>query len=501
MSEETPKGETKASKSPKATVPVKKGVAKQPQKKANQQKFDFLNWIEMFASGVNLEKLKETIPQLNNDYQNLASELVMAGSDTKSKPTSKFKIEKLPIASVRAVRTRVKSPFYLIAMLCNSSIELELKKQIIVDLGKLKLSEEDIDYLLNKLIAIKDFNHQQIIWNEFLSNGVLLEGYWLDHQWKFLDCGFTHGLKIVNPIDTLIGLRKASDQFRNLDTPKRNKIYRKLLETDILTFIAFLLHISSENFTIKFIEQIIGKKNVVVLLTYLEYRQAFLGPWLDNFEQQFISPMLKSTLDALMRFEDLLPFILKQNYFLDLIPSDTLPRAVGRSYKREDELSKLLSDIRVEQLSNKVENLSVENSQISRQLEGELSRNQENEKRIKDFEAAIDNYETRLRSQMKSENLGSDAMSQTAKVEVIKSLVEGLDHLLQNSEGFMLERALQKIGILRLGDPGSTFTWDSELCETLTGVSMENGIVVRSGYTWLHGDKKIVIRRVLLKLA
>ena len=102
---------------------------------------------------------------------------------------------------------------------------------------------------------------------------------------------------------------------------------------------------------------------------------------------------------------------------------------------------------------------------------------------------------------MKSENLGSDAMSQTAKVEVIKSLVEGLDHLLQNSEGFMLERALQKIGILRLGDPGSTFTWDSELCETLTGVSMENGIVVRSGYTWLHGDKKIVIRRVLLKLA
>jgi hypothetical protein len=102
---------------------------------------------------------------------------------------------------------------------------------------------------------------------------------------------------------------------------------------------------------------------------------------------------------------------------------------------------------------------------------------------------------------MKSENLGTDAMSQSAKVEVIKSLVEGLDHLLHGSEGFAIERALQKIGITKLGDPGSIFTWDSELSETLTGVAIDEGLVVRSGYTWLNGDKKVVIRRVLLKLA
>jgi hypothetical protein len=192
--------------------------------------------------------------------------------------------------------------------------------------------------------------------------------------------------------------------------------------------------------------------------------------------------------------------MIKQSYFSHLIPSDTLTRAVTRCFKRDDEYSKLLGDIRVEQLNGKVADLIGENAQISSDLAGEKSLNREQEKRIRDFEAAIGNYEARLRSHMKTENLGSDAMSQNAKADLLKTLVESLDHLLQGADGFQLERALQKIGVMRLGEPGSDFAWDSEVCETLTGAAMENGIVVRSGYTWLNAEKKVVIRRVLLKL-
>jgi hypothetical protein len=201
-----------------------------------------------------------------------------------------------------------------------------------------------------------------------------------------------------------------------------------------------------------------------------------------------------------MRFEDLLPFVLKQSYFSHLIPADTLSRAVTRSFKRDDEYSKLLGDIRVDQLNGKLEDLVGENTQISIELASEESLNKEQEKRIRDFEAAVGNYEASLRSHMKTENLGSDAMSQNAKADLLKTLVESLDHLLQGADGFQLERALQKIGVMRLGEPGSDFAWDSEVCETLTGAAMENGIVVRSGYTWLNAEKKVVIRRVLLKL-
>ena len=491
---------SKVSKPRKAANSAKKISSKEPSKKISQQKFDFLKWLDMYASGIQLEKLTVVIPQLNSEYQNLASELLIAISGTGNKPTAKFKIDKLPSDFIRILRTRMTNPFYLIALLCNSITELELKKLIIIDLSKVTLSKDDVEYLLNKLAAVKDQNIQQIIWNDFLTSGILLQESWQDHQLRFLEWGFSHSLHITKPVETLIGLRSAADQFKSLDTPQRNKTYRKLLEIDVLTFIAFLLHISSESFSTKFVEQIIAKKNMIVLLAFLDNRQSFVGPWLENFERQFIAPILKTTLDGVMRFEDLLPFVIKQSYFLHLIPADTLSRAVTRSFKRDDEYSKLLGDIRVEQLIGKLGDLIGENTQISSELAGERSLNKEQEKRIKDFEAAIENYEARLRSHMKTENLGSDAMSQNAKADILKSLVESLDHLLQGPDGFQLERALQKIGVMRLGEPGSDFTWDSEVCETLTGAAMENGIVVRSGYTWVNAGKKVVIRRVLLKL-
>ena len=200
-----------------------------------------------------------------------------------------------------------------------------------------------------------------------------------------------------------------------------------------------------------------------------------------------------------MRFEDLLPFVVKQSYFSHLIPSDTLLRAVSRSFKRNDEYSILLEDVRVSKLEAVVEDLTNEIDKVSKELKAEKSQNLEHGKRIKDFELAIENYETQLRSQMKSENVNTDAMAQSAKAEVIKSLVESLDHLLLDADGLQFERALQKLGIMRSGQPGQEFAWDSELCETLTGEAMDRGIVVRSGYTWLVGEKKVLIRRVLLK--
>jgi molecular chaperone GrpE (heat shock protein) len=490
---------SKASNPTASGKPSKKTTAKKIPIKSSQPKLDFSKWLDLYAAGNQLEKLNAHIPQLNSEFQNIASELVVAISGTRDKPTTKFKIEKLPYDYLKVLRIKMTNPFFLITLLCNSISDLEVKKLIIGDLSKISFSADDVEYLLNKLAALKDPNIKRIVWNEFLANGILLQEIWKIHQLRFLDWGFSHGLHIDKPIDTFIAFRSASDQFKILDTPLRNKVYRKLLELDVLTFVAFLLHISSESLSPKFIEQIIGKKSKIVLLTFLDNRQSLAGPWLDNFERQFIAPILRTTLDSVMHFEDLLPFIVKQSNFSHLIPADTLPRAVSRSFKRNDDYSKLLSDIRVENLNRNIEELLEENAAISSELANTKSRSQEQEKRIKDFESAIENYESRLRSQMKSENLGSDALSQNAKAELLKNLVESLDHLLQEPDGFPLERALQKIGVARIGDPGSDFAWDSELCETLTGSDMEKGVVVRSGYTWLNAEKKVVIRRVLLK--
>lgn len=501
MAVEKTRNTQKKSAPSKANESTKRGTVKSPETKVLKKKIDFLNWLELFGTGIQPDKLAEAIPHLSSEFQNLSSELISAISDTSIKPTSKFKIEKLSSAFLKILASKTINPFYLIALLCSPVTESELKKQIIIKMRSYSLSQEDFEYFLIRLTSIKDQQRKQIIWNEFLTNDILLIESWQPHQLRLLEWGFSQGLRITRPQEVLIAFRSAAEQFKDIDTPHRNRIYRKLLETDILAFVAFLLHISADTSNLKFIEQVIGKKNVDVLLVYLENRQSLAGPWLEIFEQQFIAPTLKDTLDRIMNFEDLLPFLLQESQMSHLVAPDTLSRAVNRSFKRDDLLSNLLRDVRVDQLTNQVEILAEENSHLLDELNSERSRIQESEKRIRDFEVAINGYESRLRSQMKSENLGTDAMSQSAKVEVIKSLVDGLDHLLHGSEGFAIERALQKIGITKLGDPGSIFTWDPELCETLTGVAIDKGLVVRSGYTWLNGDKKVVIRRVLLKLA
>jgi hypothetical protein len=172
-------GDTAVARDRSDKPPVsKKKEIKPTAKKSLPQKFDFLKWLEMYAAGVQSEKLVTIIPQLSNELQNLASELVIASGETTDKPTAKFKIEKLPIDFVRIFRTKVRNPFYLIFLLCNSSTELTLKKLIIQDLSKFILGKDDIEYLLNKMGGIKDSNTQQVVWIEFLTCGILQQEAW-----------------------------------------------------------------------------------------------------------------------------------------------------------------------------------------------------------------------------------------------------------------------------------------------------------------------------------
>lgn len=479
---------------------IKKTPAIHEENSDASHKLDFLQWLKMFSSGVQQEKLQSAISDVSREFQDLALALIEAASSGREKPKSSFKLEKIPSEFIRNLSGKISNPYYAIAILCNSNIDFEIKKLVIKDFNKMELTNEDVDYLLNKMNGIKDSNTKEFIWNEFLSSEFLTSAESSTYQLKFLDWGISNNLLVSNPNKTLIGLRNAAAQFKVQETPKRNRTLKKLLEKDIFTFLIFMLHIAQDPISEKFIEQIIAKKNVDVLLLYFENRQALNGPWLENFEQGFISPLLKKTLDSIMQFEDLLPFLNKHSLFVHLLPIDTLNRAVSRCFHRKDFYSELLGDKRVAILENNVEAMRNENSEISEQLETERNRNRQQELKIREFEIAIENYEARLRTQMRSENLGSDALAQNSKIELLKSIVEGLDHLMEGADGYQLERALQKLGVSRVGMPGADFPWDSELCETLTGDAMESGTVVRSGYTWINAGKKLVLKRVLLKL-
>lgn len=473
--------------------------SKPSQKKNTPQKIDFLKWLDSLQAGVNHEKLVGEIPQLNKNYQDLATELLEAKSNIKSKPSSKLKFEKFPLDFIFWLSQKIDNPYVLIQLLTSVALDIDYKMMVLDRLKKVEVNEDVIEYLLKKTESIKNLVQKESLWNITLTNGILTTTEWNKIQFRYLNLGISQGLSLTMPIQMIMGLRLASEQFYSLETSQRNKVLKKLIETDLLTFLVFLIHVSNESYSAKFIDEIIDKRKLNVLLAFFENRQFLSGPWLEIFEKNFIAPLLKSSLDAIMQFDILLPFIPLQSQFSHLVSSDTLPRAVARSFRRNDELSKLLADTRVDVLESRVEDLMAEIAKIAAESEHAKSRNLDNEKRIRDFELAIENYENRLRSQMKTENVGSEAFSQSVRADLLKVLVENFDHLFQGADGYQLERAFQKAGVSRLGTPNAEFSWDPETCETLTGDSFESGLVVRSGYTWLNAGKKVVIRRVLLK--
>ena len=100
---------------------------------------------------------------------------------------------------------------------------------------------------------------------------------------------------------------------------------------------------------------------------------------------------------------------------------------------------------------------------------------------------------------MNTESAGNAAVVQQGRVELMKLLLESIDHILNSESGINLERAFQKLGVSKLGVLNEPYPWSDQNCESLTGVAIESGIVVRCGYTWTDGESKTLIRRVLLK--
>ena len=106
MAVEKTRNTQKKSAPSKANESTKRGTVKSPETKVLKKKIDFSNWLELFGTGIQADKLAEAIPHLSIEFQNLSSELIISISDSSIKPTSKFKIEKIPSAFLKVLQAR-----------------------------------------------------------------------------------------------------------------------------------------------------------------------------------------------------------------------------------------------------------------------------------------------------------------------------------------------------------------------------------------------------------
>lgn len=462
-------------------------------------KVEFIKWLSSYDAGRSLVTLEGQITRLPKDSQPLAYDLLIALDPEGLKPSGKFRTEKLSIQEIIGLSSKIQNPFFMAFIACSASTPKELRLKLLKGFFSSSFSDERLKYLLGQITHLRTMYEKNLVWNEILNLVELKEIGWDSTQLRLLEWGFSHGLTPENANLVFISLNMASEQFQKLESPAKNRIYRKLLEIDFQIFWPFLIHIARDSISETALESIINNKMHEVLIAYFRNRHVYSGPWLNHFELKLISPLLKKHIDSIMSISKLLPFLADFQTITRLLPAETLPRAINRCYNKKDELAELFGDPRVSTLEHRLHDTKTELMSTKEELENSKSRIVETESRALEFERALSNLESQLRDRVSTDSAGSAATVQKGKVELLKALLAEIDYILNSDDGFGLRRSLQKLGITKLGTPHESFIWDSETCESLTGDSMSQGIVVRSGYTWTEGSRKTLIVRVLLK--
>jgi hypothetical protein len=140
----------------------------------------------------------------------------------------------------------------------------------------------------------------------------------------------------------------------------------------------------------------------------------------------------------------------------------------------QDPALPLLQD-QVLKLREELEKSSLHGAQLEIKIQAQIDMNSEITDQLLELK--------RKRIESTKENFtGKEALEKQIKIDQLRDLLPLLD-----------------FGIEILGRIGQKMRWNASFCESLTGEAMEEGIVVRQGYTWFSGKEVIPLRRMLLK--
>jgi hypothetical protein len=92
-----------------------------------------------------------------------------------------------------------------------------------------------------------------------------------------------------------------------------------------------------------------------------------------------------------------------------------------------------------------------------------------------------------------------EAIERQIKIDTLRGLIPAMERALAGDAQNEILRILEDQRIEMVGRVGQKIRWNSQICESLTGEEISEGIVVKTGFTWFDGREIVPLRRMLLK--
>lgn len=303
----------------------------------------------------------------------------------------------------------------------------------------------------------------------------------------------------ISPTKMLSSLENITEIFNALDDSYQNYVLKGLQKWNIDAVFQFLTHIDSDRIRIALCNQLIEDLTVDEIASFFTWQNPDLRFSKVGIFKRIITPAVNNFLKWNHNLDQLLilwpHLVLPENGFNLLELKVKFKLLISKAgYLPEslrDESIPLLQD-EVQSLKDSLKSTTAEILSLKNELAS--------------VREANDNLNTELaelresRQQNSRKNLeAQDAIERQLKIDNLRELLPALEIALQSDHQEVFRKKLEELNIEIVGLVGQKVRWNPQICESLTGEELAEGIVAKTGIIWFSGRDVVPLRRMLIK--
>lgn len=307
------------------------------------------------------------------------------------------------------------------------------------------------------------------------------------------------GKRKINPEKSISALGNITSDFNEQDENFQLQVIENLRKWDISSVYQFLTHIDSDRIRVALCTHLSEELTPIEIAKFFSWENPDSSLSKIGVYKRIVIPAVENFMKWNNKLEDLLILwphlanpeygfnlsqlkvkfkllISKSGYLAASLRDDSVPLLQAELQVTKDALVSL--EVRAEDLGNKLDVLKEVNEEISQELSEMRKDRQENSR---DALAA------------------HDAVERQVKVDLLRQLIPIFELALSGDGQEEFMKILEHQRIEMVGRVGQKIRWNPQICESLTGVEIAEGIIVKTGFTWFSGKEIIPLRRMLIK--
>lgn len=303
----------------------------------------------------------------------------------------------------------------------------------------------------------------------------------------------------ISPIKLLSGLENVTEIFNTFDDSYQNNVIKGLQKWNIDAVFQFLTHIDSDRIRVALCNQLIEGLTVIEIASFFTWINPDSKFSKIGIFKRIVTPAVNNFLKWNHNLDQLLilwpHLVLPENGFNLTELKVKFKLLIGKA----GYLSESLRDESVPLLQDEVQSLDASLRSTTEEL---LSL----KNALNDALESKENLNSELaelresRQQNSRKNLeAQEAIERQLKIDNLRELIPAIEIALQSDREEVFRNALEEMNIEVVGLVGQKVRWNPQICESLTGEDLEEGIVARTGVIWFSGRDVVPLRRMLIK--